>query len=123
MERQIIKVLIFGMVVLSSCYYDNAEELYPPTTCVTDSMSLQTHIEPILSHNCYACHSSAAGPFNGNVILEEYNELVKYATSGQLVGAINHDPSYSPMPQNAPHLGSCDIAKIESWVGAGAPNN
>jgi hypothetical protein len=123
MERQIIKGLIFGMVVFSSCYYDNAEELYPSTECITDNMSLQNNIEPILERNCYVCHSVAAGPGNGNVTLEGYSELIKYVNSGQLVGAINHDSEYSPMPQNAPKLGTCDIQKIESWVSDGAPDN
>ena len=112
-----------GMVVISSCYYDVAEELYPPTTCITDNMSLQTNIVPILQSNCYVCHSSTAGPGNGNVILDVYAEINKYATSGQLVGAINHASGFSPMPQNAAKLVSCDIAQIESWVEAGAPNN
>jgi mono/diheme cytochrome c family protein len=122
MERQIIKAVFFGMVFISSCYYDNAEELYPQTECITANMSLQTNIEPILDRNCYVCHSTVAGPSNGNVILEEYEELVKYATDGRLVSAIKHESDF-PMPNGASKLGNCDIAKIESWVNAGAPNN
>lgn len=123
MERRIIKGFLFGMVVMTSCYYDVADELYPPTTCITDNMSLQANIVPILERNCYVCHSSAAGPSNGNVILDTYTELNKYTTNGKLVGAINHASGFSPMPQNAAKLGSCDIDKIESWVNDGAPNN
>ena len=123
MERLTIKLMLIGMVVMTSCYYDVAEVLYPPTTCVTDSMSLQNDIEPILDRNCYACHSVANGPNNGNVILEEYTELIKYVNSGQLVGAINHESGFSFMPKNAAKLGNCDIAKIEQWVLDGALNN
>ncbi len=123
MERRIIKGIILGMVIMTSCYYDVAEELYPPTTCITGNMSLQTNIVPILERNCYVCHSSAAGPSNGNVILDTYTELNKYATGGQLVGAINHKPGFSFMPKNASKLGSCDISKIEQWVLDGALNN
>lgn len=122
MERKIIKGILLAMVIISSCYYDNAEELYPQPTCITDSMSLQTNIRPILSLNCYACHSTAAAPGNRNVDLEDYNELKKYAISGQLVNAIKHQSNY-PMPQNAQKLGNCDIAKIESWVNAGSLEN
>ncbi|MBK8831477.1 MAG: hypothetical protein IPN60_11600 [Saprospiraceae bacterium] len=123
MERLTIKVMLMGMVVMSSCYYDVAEELYPPTTCVTDNMSLQSNIVPILERNCYVCHSVTDGPNNGNVILEGYTQLIKYVDNGQLVGAINHESGFSFMPKNAAKLGDCDISKIEHWVLDGAPNN
>lgn len=122
MEHQIIKGLLFGtMIFFSSCYYDNEETLYPPTECVTADMSYQTDIVPIISNNCYVCHSAISN--TGNVTLEGYTELKKYVDSGQLMGAINHDPGYSPMPDNAPKLGDCNIAKIESWIAAGAQDN
>jgi hypothetical protein len=123
MERRIIKGLMFALVGLTACYYDVAEELYPPTTCVTDNMSLQTNIVPILQYNCYTCHSITEGPNNGNVILEGYDELIKYVNNGALVGSINHVDGFSFMPQDASKLGDCDISKIEHWVLDGAPNN
>jgi hypothetical protein len=123
MERLIIKGLLMGMIIFSSCYYDVEELLYPPVACVTDNMSLQLNIEPILDRNCYTCHSTIAGPANGNIILEGYDELIKYVNSGQLVGAINHDSEFEAMPQNAPKMGNCDISKIEQWVADGALNN
>ena len=124
MERRIIKSLLIGFgIVLTSCYYDVEEELYPPTECQTANMSLQVNIVPILERNCYVCHSTTAGPSNGNVILEGYSELIKYVNSGQLVGAINHASGFSPMPQNAAKLIDCDISKIEQWVADGGPNN
>jgi hypothetical protein len=124
MELRTIKTLTIGLgIVLTSCYYDVEEELYPPTECQTANMSLQANIVPILERNCYVCHSSAAGPNNGNVILEGYSELIKYVNSGQLVGAINHASGFAAMPQNAAKLIDCDIAKIEQWIADGAPNN
>ena len=122
MERSIIKGLLFSMVIISSCYYDNEEELYPSTMCITENMSLETNIVPILQNNCYSCHSVAAAPANRNVILEGYDELIKYVNNEQLVSAIRHESNY-PMPQNAPMLNNCDISKIESWVNAGALDN
>ena len=119
MERLTIKVMLMSMVMMTSCYYDVAEELYPPTTCVTDNMSLQGNIVPIFERNCYVCHSVTDGPNNGNVILEGYNELI----NGSLVGAINHESGFSFMPKNASKLSDCDISKIEHWVLDGAPNN
>lgn len=124
MELRIIKTLTIGLgIVLTSCYYDVEEELYPPTECQTTNMSLQTNIVPILERNCYVCHSTTAGPNNGNVTLEGYTELIKYVNSGQLKGAINHTSGFAAMPQNAAKLIDCDIAKIEQWITDGAPNN
>ena len=123
MEHRIIKGLMFGLVILSSCYYDNEEELYPPVTCDTVDMSLQTDVEPILDRNCYRCHSVANGPLNGGIILEGHSELIKYVNSGQLLGAIKRESGFSPMPKDASKLNNCDIAKIESWVLDGAPDN
>ena len=121
MERRIISLLVAGMVILSSCYYDVAEVLYPPTNCVTDNMSYVTHISPILNHNCFVCHSEAAN--NGNVTLEGYSNVMIYVNSGQLMGAIKHQSGFSAMPQNSTPLSDCDISKIEQWIAQGAQNN
>lgn len=122
MEHQIIKGLLLGtMIFFSACYYDNEEELYPPTECISTDMSYQGDIVPIISGNCYVCHSAISN--SGNVTLEGYTEIKKYVDSGQLMGAINHESGFSPMPQDAPKLNDCSIAKIESWIAAGAPNN
>jgi hypothetical protein len=124
MERPIIKTfLLMAIISLGSCYYDVAEELYPPTACVTDNMSYSANIIPIIQSNCYTCHSTSAGPANGNVILEGYDEIKKYVDSGQLLGAIKWESGFSRMPQDAPQLSDCNIAKIESWVNDGALNN
>ncbi len=121
MERRIINALLICVVIFSGCYYDVAEELYPPTTCNTANMSYQANITPILVNNCYVCHSVA--DHQGDVTLEGYDELIKYVNSGQLLGAIKHESPYSFMPQDAPKLKDCDIAKIEQWIIDGAPNN
>ena len=123
MERQIIKGVLVGMVMFTSCYYDVLEERYPATECVTDNLSLQANIVPILERNCYVCHSTTDGPNNGNVILEGYTELFKYADSGQLSGAINHRSGFAEMPKEKPKLSDCDIAKIDQWIADGAPDN
>ena len=121
MERQIIKFLLIGLVVVSGCYYDSEERLYPSTECVTANISLQTNIVPILQRNCYSCHSAAVN--NGNITLEGYSELIKHVNSGKLLGVINHNPGFKEMPRNAPKMASCEIAKIEQWVADGAKNN
>ncbi len=121
MERRIIKGLLLGMIVISSCYYDVEEELYPMGVCVTDNMSFQNNIVPIIQRNCYVCHSAAAN--TGNITLEGYNQFITYVNSGQLLGAIKHESGFSQMPQAASQLIACDIAKIEQWILQGKLNN
>lgn len=121
MVRQTIKILVVGMLFLTSCYYDVEEVLYPPTTCVTDNMSYVTDINPIIQTNCFVCHSAAANL--GNITLEGYGNLIKQVNNGHLLGAIKHQAGFMAMPQGTAQLGSCDIAKIEQWITGGAQNN
>ena len=121
MERQIIKLLMIGAVVVSGCYYDSSENLYPTTDCVTANMSLHTDIVPILQNNCYVCHSAAI--HTADIVLEGYSEVIKQINNGNLLGGIRHQTGFVPMPQNAPKLGSCEISKIEQWISQGSKNN
>ena len=120
-EHSIIKFLLIGMVMVSSCYYDSEEKLYPATDCVTTNMSYQANIAPILQTNCYVCHSAAVN--SGNVTLDSYTEVMKHVNSVKLLGAIRHDTGFKAMPQNAPKLAGCDISKIEHWISDGSANN
>ena len=116
-----VYILILLSVGITSCYYDVEEEIYGTTNCSDQNMSYQNDIIPILSENCYQCHS-AQNNF-GNVTLEGHNRLLQYVNSGQLLGAIKHDSGYSPMPKNASMLLECQIEKIESWINEGSMNN
>ncbi len=122
MAHPIIK--LFGAAVLislSACYYDVESVLYPGGPCDTANLSYQADIAPILDRNCYSCH--AANVNNGNVTLDSYATLQPYVRNGKLIGSIRHDSGFKAMPQNAPQIGTCDLAKIEQWVTDGALNN
>ena len=119
--RPIIRLVLLAMLAIPACYYDNEEELYPQGECNTTNISFAQDIVPIIQQQCYVCHSSAAN--QGNITLEGHANFVTYAQNGRLLGAINHQSGFVPMPQNAPKLNACNIAKIEAWVAAGALNN
>ena len=121
MERRIINYMVLGMIVFSSCYYDNVETLYPVGDCTTVNMSYVSDINPILQQNCFNCHDADAN--NGNVTLEGYNQLMPHITNGRLLKAIKHESGVSPMPQNTTALSTCDISKIEQWILQGSQNN
>ncbi len=115
----IISLIVLGM---TSCYYDNEEELYPnPIECDTTIVTYSASITPIMSNNCNGCHSSSAP--SGNVITDTYEGLKIIADDGSLWGAVNHESGYSPMPKDRPKLNDCDLTKIGIWLDNGALND
>ena len=127
MKSWVLVTIALGIVCLiSSCYYNKAEILYPGgnTTCDLSAESkFSTDVLPILNANCNfsGCHnttSAAAG-----VILDTYNGVRSQALNGRLIGSMNQVSGYSPMPKGNSKLPACTLAKIEKWVTSDAPNN
>lgn len=118
-----LKILIPLLITVSfgSCYYDVEEELYPTLECDTENITYSGDVLPIIESNCFSCHNQAAN--FGGITLEGYENLQRVATDGRLLGVIRHEPGFSPMPQGAPQLPECEIAKIERWISEGAPDN
>lgn len=114
--------IISSTLLLSSCYYDNAEELYPYTTaCDTSSVSYSTAIVPFLEQACNSCHNTQNSL--GGINLEDFNQVKQTGSNGSLVGSIKHDPNYSIMPPSGEKMSDCDVLKIETWINNGMPNN
>ncbi|WP_048825839.1 hypothetical protein [Hymenobacter sp. DG25B] len=110
-------------LLLSGCAYDVADKVSDPQpVCVTPALvSYSQNIQPLLTRNCLSCHSAALR--SGAVNLEDYTELSQRAASGQLLGVVKHSPGYLQMPKDGAKLSACDIALLEKWVDAGAPQN
>lgn len=122
MKSLTLLLATFLMMVLSGCYYDVEEELYPnAAACDTSGVTYSGTVSVILQQNCLGCHSAASA--QGNVVLAAYNDVKNYAQSGALAGVINHSSGFSPMPKGGNKLKSCDIRKIELWIANGTPNN
>jgi hypothetical protein len=120
------------VLVVLGCSKSNEDDLDnnpggnnpPPTTCVTTNMSYATNIAPIIQANCFGCHSNTSFPTSGAPFsLEGHANLVKKVNDGRLMGAINHEAGFKPMPQGSSKLAACDINKIKAWIDAGALNN
>jgi cytochrome c5 len=112
------------IVFIAGCYYDVEEELYPSSSsCDTSDVTYSGFVKTTMESFCYVCHSTTAGPSNGGVILEGYNNIKVYVDNGKLLGAIKHESGFSAMPQGGSKLSDCTIKKIEAWVDSGAPNN
>lgn len=125
MKTSIITRYIFGLVIMSllatGCYYDNEEELYGISECETANMSYLLDIAPILALSCFPCHRNDVA--DGSVKLGSYSEVKIWVNNGALLGAINHESGFSPMPKVGGKLPDCTIEKIVSWIDAGAPDN
>lgn len=107
----------------SACYYDRFNELHPldgyVNTCdeaLPDTYSAVTR--NIMLSNCVSCHNSSVR--NGDVILETYDQVKQYVNSGRLMGAVQHQSGYQPMPPGT-SLRDCDIQQLQQWIAAGMP--
>ncbi len=109
-------------IVISSCYYDKMEGLYPGGIVNPCDSSLpatySSSIEYIINLNCVSCHSSTNA--SGNVKLTSYQEVKSYAASGLLLNVIERKSGYQPMPPSQA-LSACQIDKIKTWVQNGTP--
>lgn len=109
-------------LMLTSCYYDVEEELYPDQIeCNNTKVTFTTHIAPLVSNNCQSCHNNSM--MNGNISLEGYENIKAQAENGNLVGAVDHQPGFTPMPQGQPKLPACEIEAIQKWIDNGTPND
>ena len=111
-------------VIIVSCYYDSEEVLYPSlsSSCDTANVTFSGTVIPILSNNCFTCHSnSTAASFGNNIRLENYADLKANAVA--VKGSINYTGTYSRMPKNGGKLKSCSLRQFDIWVSQGMLNN
>jgi len=121
--KSIAFFLAFSLFI-SSCYYDNKEELYQyvqDENCTAIAATFATDITPILTTHCTRCHRN--GREDGNVNLEGYNNVKPYVNDGSLYGTTNHEANYPVMPTSGVKIPFCDIEKMRLWIEAGALDN
>jgi len=98
-------------LLLSGCYYDVAEELYPISgSCDTTVYSYTGFVQPLIASQCLGCHPN----FNS------YNEVKSRA--GMINDRINRDVNAAGfMPKNASKLDACSLQKFKLWIDNGFP--
>lgn len=116
---KIRSVCIFSVLLfLSSCYYDNKEELYQniPQDCETSGLTYTQDIAPLISQNCLGCHSTNGGFFPVLETLQQMrsNEVEITFRITKSLG----DPLV--MPQGGP-MPKCAVDQILAWYADGAP--
>lgn len=129
MKKLIFLLSITSLGLLSSCYYDNMEELFPADplsnkTC--DSLkpvSFSVDIKPFMQSSC-GTTNSCHGPSSAILDLSDYNNLKSKAEAGTLLKVIYWEPGSSQMPKGATQrIDVCSRAMFKNWIVAGAPNN
>ncbi len=116
-------VLLLSLTVLSGCYYDNEETLYPESAncTVPTTSTFSVNVLPLLTNRCNSCHGGSAP--SGGIILTSHTEVIKYVNNGSLMGSMNQTSGYSAMPKNSGKMSSCEIGTIQEWIDLGALNN
>src|SRR5438874_2017399 len=120
----ILITLIIIATFFNGCFYRKEELVYPQNLmpCDTSAIRYSVDIINILSNNCYECHGGSATG-SGGIKLDTYTGIKAMASNGNLLQAITHTGSVTPMPKDRAMLPVCLIAKIRTWIRNGAPNN
>ena len=121
-------IFILIAVLITSCYYDNKEELYPAyltdvNACDTVNVSYANNVEVIMLSSCstVGCHVGSLP--SAGILLDNYTSVKTYVNNGQLMATIKHQSGFSQMPKGAQKLTDCQISQLDAWINAGGLNN
>lgn len=116
MKKQLIGITFFAILILSSCIYENRQDLFEQP----DVVSFSADVEPIIQSQCTSCHSQPSP--SGNTVIENYDDVKAIGTDGRLINSLKGENGFSLMPQTG-SLPPDQITLIETWVNDGMPNN
>jgi hypothetical protein len=92
--------------------------------CDSINVTYNATIKPIVETICQSCHSGS-NP-SGGILLQSYDDVAAFASTGQLVGVVTHADGYPTMPDpndSTKFISTCKIRQIIKWVNDGYPNN
>lgn len=119
-----IKVLSAALIMSISLIFTSCSDDTDPVTVdpivvdTTDTTittaSYTTDVKPIFDGSCafVGCHNMGSGVGS----LATYIDARAYGESGRLIGAVQHESGFSPMPKNGTKLDDDKIASIEKWI-------
>lgn len=120
--KHLILPFAAALLLLTHCTYDNSVDSYGNTAaCDTAAVTFSQDIKALIGQNCEGCHNGMSA--NGGLILSGHQNTAAAALNGSLIDRMTRsagDPLLMP-PSGA--LSDCDISKLQSWIGEGAPNN
>lgn len=108
------------LLTISSCYYDNKEDLYGSAgPCDTTNVTYSTHIKPLMDQQCVGCHGATAP--SAGISLHDYASVQASVNSGRFIGSVNWEVGYSPMPKGGSKWTPCQIDQLLAWYHMGMP--
>lgn len=127
MMKQTIKISLIVLIALvTGCYYDSEEKLYPQlsTSCDLTNVTFAATVTPILQASCFSCHSNSnAANSGGGIKVQNYADVLTIVKNGKLMGAVNHSNGYQAMPKGGGKLTDCEINQLQKWIDNGTLNN
>lgn len=105
-----ISLMIIG---LSSCYYDNQEDLYG-IECDTENLTYSNQMEKVIAQSCATtgCHVSGTG----NVIYDSYGSVKNSIDNGTILDRVINKKDMPPSEA----LSDCNYSLINEWIKQGA---
>ena len=101
---------------LEACVLDDQDVAIPAISpCDSTGVSFQIEVMPMIVENCQDCHNHTSAI--GNVILESYHDVSRYAFSGSLVFVLEYNSRIKMPPSGK--LPICKIAQVRNWVAEG----
>jgi hypothetical protein len=114
--KSIVFLAVCICLMMSACYYDKAEELYPSNFNQNDTgaVTYTNYIAPLITSNCASsgCHATKFP------ILGDYPKLKTIIDNGTFKNRVMVQRN---MPPGG--LTASAYVKIQKWLDAGAPNN
>lgn len=117
--------LLIAIGSISSCYYDNREDLYQnlDNPCDTENVSFASQVEPIMSVNCATSSCHAGSSPSAGLNLEGHQNIADAVLNGRVINRINRTEGESGLMPPSGRLSDCQIDLIQAWASDGAPNN
>jgi predicted lipoprotein with Yx(FWY)xxD motif len=91
--------------------------------CDTAGITYTNTIKPLMTTSCANanCHGGS-NPASG-IRLDTYAGVKASVNGGRILGAMNREQGFSPMPKNGAKLDKCSIDAMKFWIDKGAPEN
>ena len=113
-----VLITLFLLVLVTGCYYDNAELLQPGNNVNCNTINARfVDVQPIISTKCAVsgCHDATTAA--GNTVLQTFQQI-----SGKSNRIYIRSVIEKSMPSVQP-LSTQEAALLNCWINSGSPNN
>ena len=122
MKIQSLLFLLLLGIFMMACSDDEADDAPIADTCDTSGLSYTNGISAIINSSCATpgCHNSATA---STFPMGNYDETFAAVGVGRIIGSINHQSGFLPMPYplGSAKMDDCNIDKLTQWINDGAP--